>query len=79
MLYIEQADCPPEVAKVIEEKIHSELWRDVIDPASNGLSEKEKSHSVQTLRAHFDELDKNALRPALLHEQHYLCAYCMAR
>ena len=79
MLYIEKADCPPEVAKVIEEKIHSELWRDVIDPASNGLSEKEKSHSVQTLRAHFDELDKNALRPALLHEQHYLCAYCMAQ
>ena len=79
MLYIKKSDCPPEVAKVIEEKIHSELWRDVIDPASHGLSEKEKSHSVQTLRAHFDELDKKALRSALLHEQHFLCAYCMAQ
>jgi len=79
MLYIEKTACPPEVASAIEEKKASELWLSAIDPACEGLSPEEKSHAVQTLRTHFDDLDKKRIRPALLQEQHSLCAYCMTQ
>lgn len=79
MLYIEKTACPEEIAKAIDEKKDSELWRDTIDPANPVLTEKEKHHSIQTLRTHFENLDKKILRPALLRDQHYLCAYCMSQ
>jgi len=79
MLYIEKRPCPQEIADEIALIKGSELWDDIHDPADHDLSDDDRHNAVEQLRAHFNQLHKNAVRNALISEQHGLCAYCMSR
>lgn len=67
MLYIKKKDAPRSLKTKVAEIKSSPQWR-AVDP-----------NDTKTLRDLFDELPKDAIRHSLLEEQHYLCAYCMAR
>ena len=79
MLYIRKEPCPKDIEKQISEIIASKEWEAVPDPAERTLTEPQRKAAVDSLRGFFDSLDKDAIRKALLKEQHGLCAYCMKR
>ena len=58
--------CPPRnVQDEIDRVRRTPEWCEANDP--------------EQIRDCFDQLDKNAIREALIREQHSLCAYCMRR
>ena len=65
MLHIEKKQPSNTVNRSIAEVKSMPSWRNAND--------------TESVRAHFDKLDKKALRECLLEEQHGLCAYCMKR
>lgn len=71
MLYIEKQPCPPHIQDKID-RITSEKEFRKLPEVNAGKS------TNKTLRKYFNRLDKEQVRDALLQEQGYLCAYCMA-
>ena len=67
MLYIRKTDPPAEVVRQISKIKGMPEWRRI------------QEGDTSSLRAKFNELDKAALRAALLPDQSYLCAYCMRK
>ena len=67
MLYIKKGKTPQNVEKMLIEIRKSKTWKTISED------------DTQKARGVFDDVDKTAIKEALLKEQHGLCAYCMKR
>jgi len=67
MLYIEKKRPPRQYLRAVAGIRSSHDWKMIVDG------------DAKAIRSQFDLLPKEAIREALLVEQHFLCAYCMKR